>query len=882
MTPTPPRLALWVLEHRVPENELEFVRGDLEERFLELARAGGRGEAAARRWFWRQSLSLAVRRWPGARRSTQPTGGDSWLTKLARDFRYGIRIHRRAPLFAALVVMTLAVGLGATAAIFSVLNPILLQGAPYPDAGRLTMVWQRDQDGTTSNLGWLTFHDIERESRTLGPMAVMSYWTPMLYEHQGATRLSGQRVSHRFFSTLGVSPELGRDFTAEEDHSETRRVVILSHGLWQSAFGGDSGIVGKTITLSERSYRVVGVMPRRFESVLAPSTTIWSPLGYEETDPWACRTCGHLRMIARLRNGVSPEEASGELENISEALVRANPTEYPVVGLPLMPLNTYLTAGVRPALLATAGAVALLLLIACVNVTNLFLGRTTRRAGEFAVRTALGAGTWPLVRQVLAEAVVLALTGGVLAVGLGSWALKALLRLAPPGLPRLDQVSVDWRVLCFTLLVATAAGIVAGLAPALAALHANLGALLRQGGRTIVAAGHRIRTALVVAEVALALVLLTGAGLLLRSMDRLLAVDPGFNPDKVATLELEAFGNKFDSAAVLNTYYHTVIERVGGLPGVSAVAATSQLPLSGDFDSWGVHMESHPAANPAEDPSAFRFGVTPGYMHAMRIPILKGRDFAEADAAGAPPVMLINTRMARKLFPGEEAVGQRIKIGGTDGPSRTIVGVVGNVQHQSLDAEDEMEMYVPEGQMPRQDYRMVLVVRGATEVGKLLPSVRAAIQEVDPGVAIVTVSTMDEQIRTRTAIRRFALAVFQVFAGAAVLLAALGLYGVLSGSVSERTREIGIRSALGAQRRQLLALVVRHALALTLLGMGIGLVGALFLTDLLRSLLFEISPNDPTTFLVVALLLIGVALAAAGMPAWRAARVEPAEALRGE
>jgi len=876
---TPPRLAAWLLAHRLPAAEQEPILGDLAERFQEICLTDGAG--AARRYYWSSALGLSLARWPESR--LEPSrSGEGWLPGIGRDLRHALRIFRRAPLFSALVVLTFAIGLGATAAIFSVLNPVLLQGAPYPDAERVLVIMGKEKDGGPSRTGYLTFRDLQRETRSLSQVATMSNWTPVLSGPDDAERLTGQRVTQQFFSLLGVAPALGRDFRAEEDQSATRNVAILSYGLWQRRFGGDSGIVGKTISLSDRSVTVVGVMPRSFESVLAPQAEVWAPLGYAETDPWACRDCQHLQMIGRLADGVTATAAGAELDRISAGMVAAHPTEYAATGFLPTPLNEFLTQGILPALLATAGAVALLLLISCVNVASLFLGRTARRSGEFAVRTALGADAGQIVRQVVAEAVVLALGGGALAVLLAIAALRGLVSLAPAGLPRLDQVRVNLEVLGVTLLLALAAGLLAGLVPAMAARRPNFGRLIRQGGRTIAGAGQRLRSALVVAEVALAVILLAGAGLLVRSMGQLLAVEPGFQPEGLVTLELEPFGGKYREKLPIDAFYQEVIERVGAVPGVTSVGATSQLPLSGDYDGWGIHLESRPNDNPAEDPSAFRYGVTPGYLDAMGIPLLRGRKLASSDGAGSPPVLLISNSMARALFPGEDPLGQRIRIGGTDDPWRTIVGITGDVHQVSLETAGEFQFYLPEPQVPYAETRMVLVVRGSGEVAALVPQIRAAIREVDSRVPIATVATMTEHLHNRTATARFALAVFQAFGGVALLLAALGLYGVLATGVTERFREIGIRSALGATRSTLLGGVVRRALVLTGLGLGIGLGGALLVTGLLQSLLFGVSPTDPVTFSVVVLLLPVVALVAAGLPAWRAAGVDPAVVLREE
>jgi len=875
----PPRLAVRLLHWRLPPEHREFFLGDMEERFYQIASEQG-DPRAARRWYWRQTLLALLTRWD-RRSDWRPVPprqeGDELLTAFFSDLRAGLRQVRRMPLFAGLVILTFALGIGSSSAIFSVLHPILLQQPPYPEPGRLALVFEREKDGAESYIGYLTFLDLARESRSFSSAAAMSLWQPILDGDEPEV-LAGQRVTSGFFSTLGVRPALGRDFSALEDHAGAARVVILSHGLWQRRFGADPGILGRTISFGGTGYQVIGVLPPGFESLLSPAAQLWSPLRYETGDSWACRTCRHLRMIARLRPGVSSVQANDELQRISAAIVAEHPADYSAPGIILTSLHDYLTRKSRPLFLAVTGAVALLLLLACTNGANLFLGRAVDRAQEFAIRAALGAGRGSLIRQLTAEALVLALVGGGLGVLVALGGVELLARLAPANLPRLGQVRVNGAVLGFTLAISGLVGFTAGLVPALAVGRANLAGLIRQGGRQVIrGGGSGLRRGLVAGGVALALMLLTGAGLLMRSLDRLLAVDPGFDPRNLLTMELQATGN--DDAAV-RRYYAGVLDAVGAVPGVSRVALANQLLLSGDFDAWGVHFEARPAPNPADDPSAFRFAVTPGFLSTMGIPLLSGRDLTEQDREAAPHVALINQSFARRVLGGLDPLGQRVRLGGPDAPWVTIVGVVGDVRHQGLDAEGEAQVYLPSSQTPWAYSRMILLVRGTGRAATLLPAVRGAIHPLDPGVPISRVAMMADLVKATTAQRRFALVVFEFFAVVALLLAGAGLYGVIAASVSERTREIGIRNALGASAGGILALVLRQGIGLTLTGVGFGLGGALALTRLLTSMLYGVSPTDPITFLLVGALLMGIALLACWLPALRALRVDPLEALR--
>jgi putative ABC transport system permease protein len=879
----PPRLAVRLLSHLLPEELREHFLGDLEEAFHQNV-APARGIRAARRWYWAETLRALVILRPrpylramAARRTT----GDGPMTNLLADLRYAIRLTLRRPGYSALIILTLALGVGATTGIFSVVYPILFAPLPYPEADRVVVVWERDLDGTESNVGYATFHDVARMSRSFSALAAASFWTPVITGGTTPERLVGQKVSSDFFSVFGVRPALGRAILPEEDRPGAARVVILSDGLWRRRFGGDSSLVGGTIELSGVPFTVVGIMPPGFDNLLEPGAQLWTALRYDEALPYACRTCRHLRVLGRLRSGTTLPQARRELTLISRQLVSQHPTEYPAAGMLVPTLREQVTGGVRTALLTVFGAVVLVLLIACANVANLLLARASQREGEFALRAALGAGRARVVRQLLTESVLLALLGGALGVGLAHLGVRAVLAFAP-SLPRLDAITVNGPVLLFALAATTACGLAFGLAPALFAVRADLHRQL-QTGTPRAAGGHRTtRSMLVVAEVALALVLLVGSGLLLRSVARLLAVSPGFEPRGVLTVQVEASGQRFNDDTSAWAFFDRVLAATRAIPAVRDAAYTSQLPLSSDFDGYGVHSESHPRANPEEDPSAFRYAVSPGYLETMRIPLIRGRSFSPADGRGQPPVALVNESLARRMWPNEDPIGQRIRVGGaTDGPWRSIVGVTGDVKQLSLAGQSDA-VYVPETQWPQADGALTLVVRTDGNPAGLAGAVRRAVWSVDKDQPIVRVATMPHLVAATAAQRRFTMVLFGTFAAIALVLAAAGIYGVLAGSVTERLREIGVRSALGASRGDIQVMVIRQGMRLTALGIGLGLAGALIVTRLLRSLLYGVSALDATTYAGVTGVLIGVALVACWVPAWRAARLDPAVTLRAE
>ncbi|MGE0352016.1 MAG: ABC transporter permease [Gemmatimonadales bacterium] len=879
---SPPAWAERLVAALVPDRDAEFFLGDLEQEFRERA---SRHAARARLWYWSQALWGALRLFlhaPRSPRSSRPHG-DGAMTSLLKDLRYGWRILIRRPLFTLTAVVTLALGIGATTAVFSVVNPVLLSPLPYPESGRVVMVWQYDPDGGPGTVGYATFADLQRDSKTLESAAAMAYWTPVLTGETEPERVIGQSVTAGFFGVLGVHPALGRDFRPEEDTRGNNHVAILSHALWQRRFGADTGIVGQTVTLSGTPYLVVGVLPAGFESLIEPTAQIWRPLGYEASLPWACRTCQHLRMAARLRPGVEAARATGELDQLLKRYGRQYPDDYVHPGALAVPLHDDLVKRVRPALFLVLGAAAFVLLIATANVANLMLGQAARREHEFAVRAALGAGRGSLLRQLVTESLLIGGIGGLAGIALAWWGVKALVALGPAEIPRLSAVNLDFTALGFAVGLSLVCGLILGIVPARDLWHRGIGGRLRGGGRAGAGqARRRLRTGLVAAEVALALMLLASAGLLLRSVRGLLSVDPGVDPANLLTMELVASGPDYSEDESVRVMNARVLDTVRALPGVVSAGFASQIPLGGNYDTYGVRIEGRPP-RPEEAIDADRYAASPGYLASMGIRLLAGRDFTPDDREGAEPVVLVNDVLARLAWPGENPIGKRIAMGSLDSPWRQVVGVVNTVHHTALDAPEMPQFYAPLAQWPWADNALALVVKTrSASPAAMVSQVREAIWSVDKDLPVSHIATMAELVSRSASQRRFAMILFQLFALTAMVLSAVGIYGVLAGSVEERTREIGIRAALGADRNRLLSLVVREGMAAALAGLAVGAVGALLLGRLLQGLLYGVSPHDLPTLGTTAVILALVALTACLAPAWRAARVEPMEVLRGE
>ncbi len=809
-------------------------------------------------------------------------GWEQALRTVHADLRYAARGLGAARGFTAIAVLTLAVGIGATTAIFSALKPILLEPLPYPEADRVTMIRELRHDGVFSDGTFGMYRGLEARARSLDHIAVVKPWQPTLTGLDQPERLDGQRASAGYFQVLGVLPVIGRAFEPNEDRPGGPNVVVLSHSAWQRRFGADPGIVGRQIRLDGADHQIVGVMPRGFENVLSPSAELWAPLQYGMSQP---RAWGHhLHTVGRLRRGISRDEARRELNALGQAILdEQRPETYGgAVEFVATSLQDDVTREVKPALLVSLSAVALLLVIACVNVTNLLLARAASRRGEFALRAALGAARRRLIGQMVTESLLLAVLGGAAGIGVALLGIKALRALGPPDLPRSAAITLDAGVFAFALGITTLIGLAIGTIPAVQAARNVPGAGLPYAtGRTT--RRHRAtRSTLVVAEISLALVLLVSSGLLWRSLERLFAVNVGFDSKDLLTLQAQTSGPRFRDPDTTRRFFAQALEAVRNVPGVTAAALTSQLPLSGDSDLYGVFFDPTPPDDPGEMFGTFRYSVSPGYFEAMRIPLVRGRLFDEHDREGAPRVALISASMARRRLPGRDAVGQRLRIGPRDGPLYTVVGVVGDVKQMSLALEESEAVYTTEAQWRFADAAMSLVIRARGNPAALVPDVRRAIWSVDSAQPVVRVAMMDDLVARTVAVRRFALILVQAFALTALGLAAAGIYGVLAGSVVERTREIGIRAALGATRRSLLGLVVREGMVLTGLGLTLGLVVAVAASQALSTMLFGVSRLDSATYLGVVALMVGVSLIACAAPGWRAARVDPITTLRVE
>jgi putative ABC transport system permease protein len=802
---------------------------------------------------------------------------------LLQDLRYGIRMLAKSPGFTVVAVLTLALGIGANTAIFSVVNSVLLRPLPFKNSERLVWAWGKFNLSGQAAVSPPDFLEYRKQSRSFshfGAYFVLDTSPSNLTTGEGTEQVRSTMVTADFLETLGVEPMLGRTIQEADEQATDPQVIVLSYGLWQGRFGGDPGVVGRTFQLGGSSVKVIGVMPAGF--AYPPHAELWFPAPLLNTG-MQVRQAHFLRPLGLLKPGVALAQAQSELDAIAGRLAQQFPDTNKRWSLSLEPMQDVIVGPVRPALLILLGAVAFVLLIACANVANLLLARNAARRKEMAIRAALGAGRARVVRQLLTESVLLAAAGGGLAVLLAMWGVGFLRSLGAGNLPRMEEVRISGAVLAFTALLSLSTGVIFGLVPALHAARENLQETLKEGGRTS-AGGSRqgLRSALVVSELAISLILLVGAGLLLNSLWRVFHVNPGFDPHGVLSTQvvLSPAAYKDDQRSI--EFFRQVAGKIQALPGVRAVGAVSELPLSQQYNDTFFTIVEHPPKNPEDKNDADIRVATPGYFEVMQIPLLRGRLLSDQDGPHAPRVVLVNEPFLREYFSGEEAVGKHLSIfGGEQGYNEfEIVGVVGGVRHFALRTPPRPEMYVPYAQAVSS--QMNLVVRSAGDPTQLSSAVRDAVASVDKGEAIATPQAMEEIVATSTAGDRFNALLLGLFAVVALVLAAAGIYGVVSYSVSQRTREIGLRMALGAQPRDVLRLVVGHGMRLALAGVAIGVAGSFLLARLLASQLFGVTSNDPATFAAVSALLAGVALAACWIPARRATRVDPMIALRYE
>ncbi|HEV3471346.1 MAG TPA: ABC transporter permease [Pyrinomonadaceae bacterium] len=816
---------------------------------------------------------------PGARRRR------NMFVDVWQDLRYGVRTLLKNPGFTAVAVVALALGIGANTAIFSVVNAVLLRPLPYRDPDRLVMVWEDNTKGgyPRNTPAAANFLDWREQSRVFEGMAAIANQSFALTGAGEPERIDGRRVSASLFPLLGVEPLLGRVFLPEEDQPGAGRAVILSHGLWQRRFGSDPNITGKALTLNGESHTVVGVMPAHFRFP-AREDELWVPIAFTNEQA-ANRGTHYLQVVARLRPGVTVEQAQAEMSAIAARLQEQYPSQNTGVGAAVVPLHEQLVGDIRPALLILLGAVGFVLLVACANVANLLLARAAARHKEIAVRVALGASRMRLIRQFLTESLLLAAVGGLAGLLLSLWGVNLLRAFIPESISQVGAVSIDAKVLGFTLLVSLLTGLIFGLAPATQASNFNLNETLKEGGRDSSAGsrGNRIRAVLVVAEVAVSLVLLIGAGLLINSFLRLRSVDPGFRADNLLTMRIVLPELKYPDQARRAAFYAEALRRIEALPGVESAAVTNWIPLVRQGDSNSFTVEGQPDPGPGRSPSVATRVVSPRYFDTMGIQLLRGRQFGEQDRADSPPVVIVSEAMARRSWPGADPVGKRMKMGGynSDAPWMEVVGVVKDVRQFELTAEPRPQIYLHYEQ-PAFFRPSNLVVRTGADPLGLAATVRKTVWEIDKDQPVSNISTMEDVLSESISRQRFSMLLLGIFAGVALVLAAVGIYGVMSYSVAQRTHEIGIRMALGAQAADVLKLTVGQGLRLVLVGVAIGLAAAFALTRLMESLLYGVSATDPATLVTISLVLITVALLASYVPARRATKVDPLTALRYE
>src|SRR6266404_1229940 len=807
-----------------------------------------------------------------------------------RDLRYSLRLMIKSPAFTAVALLSIALGIGANTTVFSVINAVLLRSVPYKEPNTLMLLWG-DTPGAPSHrnhsqVSATDVADFRTQTSVFEDVATYSGWYPTMTGNGEAERIPAIQVGDGFFKIMKGQPLLGRVFIAEEQVDGKDFVIVLSYGLWQRRFGGDANIVGRTVQLNGRPYNIVGVMGPDFHplpaTLVSPEGQFYRPVAENYDD--LARDERHLRAIARLRPGATVQQARSEVKVIAQRLEQQHPLTNKDQGAYVVPITDEIIGGIRPTLLMIFGAVIFVLLVACANVANLLLARSSVRFKEITIRSAIGAARTQIIRQLLTESLVLALVGGGLGLLLAIWGTGIVESAGSKINPMFHDIHVDMRCLAFTFGVSIITGLIFGLAPAMQISRTNLAESLKESGRGSgpSASSNRLRSVLVISEIAMTLVLLVCAGLLIRTVMRLRNVDTGFNAQNILAMNIGLPGIKYPKPENQIAFFKQVSERIKSLPGVTAAGTTSVLPLSDNFDGRGLLVEDHPKPR-GEEITVYLYIASPGYLRAMEIPLVKWRAITEEDTMDSAKTVLINSTMAAQLWPNQDPIGKRIRFPGSEKnpePWRTVVGVVKDVSQYALDQKPPMQIYVPHAQFPTGF--STIVVKTEKEPMAMTSAIRREILAIDKDQAVFNVTTLEQLMGDSIAIRRFFMFLLLVFAALALTLAAVGIYGVMSYVAAQRTHEIGIRMALGAQANDVLKLIIGNGMALALIGVIAGLAGSFALTRLMSGLLFGVSATDAVTFLVVSVGLIVVALFACYIPARRVTKVDPLTALRYE